>query len=48
MQKGFTMVGHSLSLTVSPGRTRKSFALIFIFFLSAIPAGLFAPVYLSP
>jgi hypothetical protein len=32
---GFTVVGHSVSLTFSPGRTRKSFELIFILILSA-------------
>jgi hypothetical protein len=31
LQKGFTIVGHSLGLTFSPGRTRKSFEVIFIF-----------------
>jgi hypothetical protein len=31
LQKGFTIVGQSASLTLSPGRTRKSFDLIFIF-----------------
>jgi hypothetical protein len=44
VQKGFTMVGHSLRLTFSPGRTRKSFELIFIFILSAMPAELFASI----
>jgi hypothetical protein len=48
VQKGFTMVGHSLRLTFSPGRTRKSFELIFIFILSAMPAELFVAVYLTP
>jgi hypothetical protein len=30
LQNGFTFVGHALSLTFSPGRTRKSFELILI------------------
>jgi hypothetical protein len=34
LQKGFTIVGHSLSVTVFPGRTRKSLEVIFIFILS--------------
>jgi len=38
------LVGHSLRLTFSPGRTRKSFELIFIFILSAMSAALFASV----
>ena len=46
LQKGFTIVGHSLSLTFSPGRTRKSFALILIFILSAMSAAFLASVYL--
>ena len=31
LAKGVTIVGHSVSLTFPPGRTRKSFELIFIF-----------------
>jgi hypothetical protein len=46
LQKGFAIVGHSLSLTFSPGRTRKSFALIFIFILSVMSGALFASDYL--
>ena len=42
---GFTFVGHSLSLTLAPGRTRKSFDLIFIYILSAVSATWFAPAY---
>jgi hypothetical protein len=42
---GFVVVGHFGSLTFSPGRTRKSFELIFIFISFAILAVLFAPVY---
>ena len=34
MQKGFIFVGHFRSLTVSPGRTRKSLEFIFIVNLS--------------
>jgi hypothetical protein len=44
--KGFTIVGHSPSLTCFPGRTRNSFELILIFILSVMPAALFASVYL--
>jgi myo-inositol-hexaphosphate 3-phosphohydrolase len=45
LQKSFTLVGHSLSLTLAPGRTRKSFELIFIFILSAMSAALFESAY---
>ena len=33
LQKGFTIIGHSLSSTFFPGRTRKSPELIFILIL---------------
>jgi len=36
LQIGFIVVGHSLSLTLVPGRIWKSFELIFIFILSAV------------
>ena len=45
LQMGFTVVGHFSSLTFAPGRTRKSFELIFIFILLAMSAAWFAPVY---
>jgi hypothetical protein len=46
LKKGRTIVGHSLSLIFSPGRTRKSFELIFIFIPSAMFVALFASAYL--
>jgi hypothetical protein len=39
------LVGHLFGQTIFPGRTRKSFDLIFIFILPEIPVALFAPVY---